>query len=62
MPKYAVLDSKNIIENIIIADSLDTAIKVSVPYDCIAVGEGKITDYWNGSIFVAVGEEGYPTE
>ena len=61
MPKYAVLDDKNIVVNVIIADSLETATKVSVPNDCIAVGEGKITDYWNGSIFVAVGEEGYPT-
>lgn len=60
MPKYAVLDGKNIVSNIIIADSLETANKVAVPYDCIAVGEGKITDYWNGNIFVSLGEEGYP--
>jgi hypothetical protein len=61
MPKYAVLDDKNIVVNVIIADSLETAIKVSVPNECIALGEGKMTDYWNENIFVAVGEEGYPT-
>jgi hypothetical protein len=61
MPKYAVLDNKNIVSNVIIADSLETANKVAVPNECIAIGEGKMTDYWNGNIFISAGEEGYPT-
>jgi hypothetical protein len=61
MAKYAVLNDKKIVENVIIADSLETANTVVVPNECIAIGEGKISDYWNGTIFVSVGEEGYPT-
>jgi hypothetical protein len=60
MPKYAVLDSNNIVSNVIIADTLQTATTVSVPYDCILLGEGKMTDYWNGVNYVSIGEEGYP--
>ena len=61
MAKYAVLNDKKIVENVILADSLETANTVTAPNECIAIGEGKITDYWNGTIFVSVGEEGYPT-
>ena len=61
MAKYAVLNDKKIVENVIIADNLETANTVAVPNECIAIGEGKISDYWNGTIFVSVGEEGYPT-
>lgn len=60
MPKYGILNDKNIIENVIIADSLETANTVAVPNECITIGEGKISDYWNGTIFISVGEEGYP--
>jgi hypothetical protein len=60
MAKYAVLDYNGIITNVIIADSLETANKVSGSNECISLGEGKMYDYWNGSIFISPGEEGYP--
>jgi hypothetical protein len=60
MAKYAVLDYNSVIQNVIIADSLETAHKVSGSSECIPLGEGKMYDYWNGSIFINPGEEGYP--
>lgn len=60
MAKYAVLDYNGIVSNVIIADSLETANKVCGSNECIPLGEGKMNDYWNGSIFINPGDEGYP--